>query len=144
MSDIKSLGKGLKIIALTSLDDADSIKTTLASGADGYLIKSDNIDEINKAIEEINKGNKYISNTVKSKYLASELTGNTSQKIHLTPREKQILKLIMDEQTTKQIADALFLSEKTVENYRSNMMSKLDVKNIAGLVKKAILDGLLH
>lgn len=144
MQDIKKLGKKMKIIALTSLDDAESIKTTMAAGVDAYLIKSDEVSEIKLAIDQVLKGGKYISNSVKSRFLESELIGSSKEKPHLTPREKDILKLIMEEQTTKQIADKLFLSEKTVENYRANMMAKLDVKNIAGLVKKTLMDGLLN
>lgn len=143
MHEIKNLGSKMKIIALTSLDDAEAIRSTMAAGVDGYLIKSDELEEIQMAFRQVLDGNRYISNSVKSKFLESELTGNTKDKPHLTPREKEILKLIMEEQTTKQIAETLYLSEKTVENYRSNMMAKLDVKNIAGLVKKTIMDGLL-
>lgn len=65
-------------------------------------------------------------------------------KIELTEREKEILQLIVHEKTTREIADILNLSEKTIETHRGNIMLKLEVHNIAGMVKKAIMQGLVH
>lgn len=66
----------------------------------------------------------------------------SKNKIELTEREKEILQLIVQEQTTKEIAQQLYLSEKTIETHRASIMQKLEVKNIAGMVKKAIMQGL--
>ncbi|MGS0526672.1 response regulator transcription factor [Zobellia nedashkovskayae] len=65
------------------------------------------------------------------------------EEVHLTDREKQVLKLIANEYTTQEIADELFLSKHTIESYRKNLISKLQVKNLAGLTKHAIKIGLL-
>jgi len=70
-------------------------------------------------------------------------THTAKTKVELTDREKEILQLIVQEKTTREIAEQLFLSEKTIETHRGNIMLKLDVRNIAGMVKKAIMQGLV-
>ena len=88
----------------------------------------------------------YISSKTKLTYSDFEKKDDEREKQHivLSNREKIILQLILDEKTTKQIAAELFLSVKTIENYRNNIMLKLDAHNLAGMVKKTILLGLLN
>lgn len=139
--EIKKASPNLKIIALTSFSDSITISTALHSGFDGYLVKTDSRDEIEKALTQVYEGNKYFSSQVKDIVISDF---SSSQKTNLTNREKEVLQLIVKEKTTKEIAEILFLSEKTIETYRSNLFLKLEVKNIAGLVRKAIMNGLVE
>ena len=129
---------GLKILVLTSLDDLASVQSILATNIQGYVIKTEPSDLILEAIEVISAGNTYLSPEVQS-VLVGKL--NASPEIQLSTREKGVLNGILDEKSTKEIAEALFISEKTVEHYRSSLFTKFDVKNVSGLVKKAILLG---
>lgn len=130
----------IKIIALTSYSDISTVKTAILAGFDGYLLKSEDRQTMIDAIQSVYQGEQYFSPQVKNVFFQQSISKN---KTALTKREEEILKLIVDEKTTKEIAEELFISEKTVENHRTNLMLKLDVKNMAGLVKKAITMGLI-
>lgn len=143
MKKIRSEHSSLKIVIISSLDDLPTIETLFKQGADGYLLKSDPRTEIPRAIETTYKEKKkFVSKGIEAKYYARHLF-QTPRTTLLTPREKDILSLILKGKTTKDIAQALFISEKTVENHRTNLFIKFDVKNVASLVKKAILEGYL-
>lgn len=128
----------LRIIALTSLDDLASIQSVLATNVSGYVLKSEPSGRIIDAIHAVIPGGTYLSPEVQA-----VLAGNSEQnrEVHLSEREKGVLRGILDEKSTKEIAESLFVSEKTVEHYRANLFVKFDVKNVSGLVKKAILQG---
>ena len=132
----------LKIIIISSLDDSDTIKMLLNQGVHGYILKSDSEKEIFNAIQSVMEGSIYISPEVKRLYTERELLFNR-QKVTLTPREKEVLQLISDEKSTREIASDLSLSEKSIENYRSNLLLKFGARNVAGLVKKALLEGFI-
>lgn len=137
---IKKEYPSIKIIALTSYSDISTVKTAILAGFDGYLLKSEDRQTMIDAIQTVMAGEQFFSSQVKNIFFQQSISKN---KPTLTKREEEILKLIIDEKTTKEIAEELFISEKTVENHRANLMLKLDVKNMAGLVKKAITMGLL-
>ncbi len=137
---IKKQYPEIKIIALTSYSDISTVKTAILAGFDGYLLKSEDRQTMIDAIQSVYQGEQYFSPQVKNVFFEQSISKN---KPTLTKREEEILKLIVDEKTTKEIAEELFISEKTVENHRTNLMLKLDVKNVAGLVKKAITMGLI-
>lgn len=128
----------VKILVLTSLDDLASIQSVLATNIHGYVIKSEPSGLILEAVETIYAGKTYLSPEVQS-VLVRKTT--PQPEIQLSEREKGVLKGILDEKSTKEIAEMLFISEKTVEHYRSSLFSKFDVKNVSGLVKNAILLG---
>ena len=137
--------KDLKIIALTNFEDSIFIKQILKNGAMGYLLKNTSKTELTDAIKEVNKGNRYLPKKI-SDILLNDSIGidNSSYFIpKLTSREKEILALIIKEYTTDEIANELFVSNKTVESHRSNLMQKLGVKNSAGLVRVAFEKGLV-
>lgn len=135
----------LKIIALTNFEDSIFIKQILKNGALGYLLKNTSKGELTEAIKEVKKGNRYLPKKISDILLNDSLgIDNSSYFIpRLTSREKEILKLITKEYTTEEIAEELFVSVKTVESHRSNLMQKLGVKNSAGLVRVAFEKGLL-
>lgn len=128
----------VRILALSSLDDLASIQSVLATNISGYIIKTEPTNLILEAIETIRNGKIYLSPEVQSVLVRKSVQ---SDEILLSEREKSVLKGILDEKSTKEIAEVLFVSEKTVEHYRSSLFSKFDVKNVSGLVKKAILLG---
>ncbi len=134
------------LVALTSFDDKDTIQSTANAGFNAFFLKSDDVSEIANWIKGGEFDMMYLSVKTQSAYAQHTLMKDNKAKhsIHLTEREKEILRHILDEKTTKQIAEKMFLSEKTIENYRTNLMHKLDATNLAGLVKKTILLGLLN
>ncbi|NLO71501.1 MAG: response regulator transcription factor [Porphyromonadaceae bacterium] len=131
----------LKVIIISSLGDNASIDSLFKMGISGYLLKSDEKAEIVNAIDTVMHGGIY-----KSPEIIAAKKGNRidpEQKVFLTPREIEILQLIMREKTTKEISELINLSEKTIESHRMNLFLKFDVKNVAGLVRNAILEGYL-
>lgn len=133
--------KNIKIIALTNVDVLAQIKKILQLGVLGYLLKDASPSIIIQAIETVNAGDQYIQEGLKQQLLNSLSMLNAKQIV--TRREKEILQMIVDEFTNQEIADKLYLSLRTVENHRNNLLQKLKVKNTAGLVKIAIQEGLV-
>lgn len=141
IAEIKQMVPDMKIIALTSHADAVTIKSSVSAGFDGYLLKIDGREDIEKALKAVTNNEKYFSPKTQQVFFESKVSKSN---VELTEREKEILQLIVQEKTTKEIAEQLFLSEKTIETHRGNIMLKLDVRNIAGMVKKAIMQGLVN
>ena len=135
----------MKVVMLTSFEETALVKTALRNGADGYLLKDAAEQDFLSAIENVLKGEQYIQKNVQDLMLKEAMgqKKDTSYIPKLTRREKEILQLIVDEKTTQEIADTLFLSVSTVETHRMNLISKLGVKNVAGLVKLTLERGLL-
>jgi DNA-binding NarL/FixJ family response regulator len=141
LSTIRERYPELKVIILSMHTEPRMISHLMKLGANGYLIKDAQKNELEKAIREAcEKGvhfNEYVSNSLliglRSKNEKPALS------VQLSAREREVLSLICAEHTTQEIAEKLFISERTVEGHRKNLCSKLDVKNTAGLVKKAIL-----
>jgi DNA-binding NarL/FixJ family response regulator len=140
INEIKSTHPKMKVIALTSHGDATTIKTAINAGFDGYLLKIDRREQIDNALKAVLANEKYFSPKTQQTFIEHN---NTKKNVDLTLREKEILKLIVAEKTTKEIAQKLFVSEKTVETHRGNIMLKLEVRNIAGMVRKAVMLGLV-
>lgn len=131
----------IKMIALTNVDVFLQMKQMMQKGCAGYLLKDVSPEILIKAIEVVHEGGQYLSEDFK-KQLFNNLAGQNSKQL-ITRREKEILKLILEENTNQEIANKLFLSLRTVENHRNNLLQKLNVKNTAGLVKVALQEGLV-
>ncbi len=131
----------VKIIALTNIDILIQVKKMLQQGCMGYLLKDTSPDTLLLAIETVYSGKQFLYEDLQ-KQLLNNIFDPKSQPI-ITRREKEILQLIVNEFTNQQIADKLFLSLRTVENHRNNLLQKLNVKNTAGLVKVALTEGLI-
>jgi len=135
----------MKIVMLTSFEETALVKTALRNGANGYLLKDASETEFLEAIENVLKGEQYVQKSMQDAML-KEAMGQKKDSSYipkLTRREKEILQLVVDEKTTQEMADELFLSVSTIETHRMNLISKLGVKNAAGLVKIALEKGLL-
>lgn len=134
----------IKIIVLTSSDVTVQVKKMLQIGCQGYLLKDSDDKTIVEAIEAVYNGGQFLSPVIQQQ-LVNDMFRNKNQKQNtlLTRREKEVLQLITQEYTNQEIADKLFISLHTVDNHRSSLLQKLDAKNTAGLVKKAIENGLV-
>ncbi len=142
IQEIKLIQPNIKIVALSSHVDAFTVKSVLATGIDSYVSKTAPLEELIHAVRETLNGKKYISKDITENIANSFLTDDKENtNIRLTNREIEVLDGIQNELSTKEIAAKLFISEKTVEGYRSSLLMKFQVKNVAGLIKKAILQG---
>ncbi|WP_426293351.1 response regulator [Dyadobacter endophyticus] len=133
----------VKICLLTVADQPEAIKEAIRAGADGYVLKSAERSELESALNIIAKGNKFYSEEVMMQLannVGIEFTPDIDkpQKIAITQRELEILKLIAMEFSGTQIAEKLFISPTTVETHRKHLMQKLGVQTTVGLVKYAI------
>lgn len=134
---------GVKICLLTVADQPEAIKEAIRAGADGYVLKSAERAELETAINMIAQGNKYYSEQVLlllAKDPTIEFTPDVDkpQKITLTKRELDVLRLIVQEHSGTVIAEMLFISPTTVETHRKHLMQKLGVQTSIGLVKYAL------
>ncbi|MEM1219021.1 MAG: response regulator transcription factor [Bacteroidota bacterium] len=138
----------VKILALSMLKEASLIKMMLKYGAKGYLLKNAGKDEVIEAIRMVAKGKSYYSEEI-SEIILQSLSGSRAKKSaspfpQLSRREKQVLGLIVEEFTTGEIAEKLFISFGTVETHRRNLLIKLGARNTAGLVRAALEYDLLE
>ena len=143
---LKETYKELKIIALSNYEDISFIKQIIKNGANGYLLKNTNKSELIEAIKAVKNDQLFLPEKLQRMLLNDSLgkSNNSSFFIPtLTRREKEVLTLIVKEYTTDEIATELFITSKTVEAHRSNLIQKLDVKNVAGLVRVALEKGLI-
>lgn len=142
-SIVKDKYPTLKTLVVSMHIDGGMIDQLIKNNVDGYVPKNAEKDELLQAIRTILKGGTYFSSDIKKAYTDAMFENRKHEEIHLTDREKEVLKLIAEEYTTQEIADSLFLSKHTIESYRKNLIAKLQVKNLAGLTKHAIKMGLL-
>ena len=133
---------GVKILALTNVDIIPQVKKMLQQGAAGYLLKDAAPAVIIDAIRRVAAGEKYLYADLQKQIMENLFDPKATRHV-ITRREKEILELIVNEYTNQEIADKLYLSLRTVENHRNNLLQKLGVKNTAGLVKAAISQGLV-
>jgi DNA-binding NarL/FixJ family response regulator len=129
-----------KVMCLSMHEEAIFIKKMMDAGAVGYVFKDSSREELQTAIQSVHNGKKYFNQKLFDILLNIESNGKEASV--LSSREKEILKLIAEEYTNPEIAEKLFLSVRTVDTHRQNLIQKLDVKNTAGLVKYAIKSGL--
>lgn len=144
---IRSLKLPVNILILSMYSEEGLIRQALRSGVKGYVLKSSVSNELLEAIQTISNGGIYLSSEIsdllKESIQSPYVAGKISPLETLSPREKEILQLITEEHTSAEIAKLLFISEKTVEKHRTNIMDKLKIHNLAGLVKFAIKHGLV-
>jgi DNA-binding NarL/FixJ family response regulator len=141
---ILKMKEHIKILVLSMHDEESYITEVLKSGALGYILKNTGRKELVTAIRTVASGRTYFSEAITNTIMKSLM--DTSKKAKpaekqvpkITRREKEVLDLIMEENTNQEIANKLFISLKTVEAHRSSLLSKLNARNTAGLVKKAM------
>ncbi|MEQ9438487.1 MAG: response regulator transcription factor [Cyclobacteriaceae bacterium] len=126
----------VKCIMLTMHDDVQYVLRSLRQGADGYLLKDADEQELKTAIQEVYEGKKYFKNKI-SDLIVADLSSEKPQEVLLSLREIQIVRLVAEGKITKEIADQLFVSVRTIETHRSRIMKKLGVSNTAEMIRMA-------
>lgn len=136
IKEIKRTYPQVKILVLTMHKKKEFIHQALTGGADGFLLKEDAGGELIRALQAIRKGGKYISPLLGTVMTSLALERDEAEP--LTIREKEVLKLLAEGKRTEEIAAMLHISPHTVRRHRSNIMEKLDLKNLTDLLKYAI------
>lgn len=131
----------LRVILLTVHSEDGYVGEAFRAGASGYVLKKQATTDLVGAIQEVSRGNAYLSPGV-SRTLIDALRTGTTTGLALTAREREVLQLIAEGQSTKQIGSTLGISVKTVETHRSRLMDKLGIRSVAGLVRYALQSGL--
>ncbi len=138
----------MKILALTMSNDDSHVRQMVQAGASGYIMKSAGRDELTKAIKEVMIGKHYFSNQATESILMDMVKnkGKSSvpDDVHITEREKEVLQLIVKEFTNQEIAEKLFISPRTVDAHRRNLLQKTGARNTAGLVTYAFQNNLIE
>ncbi len=138
---LKRIYPEIKIIMLSMHDESHLTREILKSGLNAYILKKDTQNELLKAIEEVSAGRIYLSQDI-SKLMIQNMDNPDEGKL-LTDREREILSLIAKEYSNKQIAETLFISERTVETHRKNIFRKTGTGSLVGLIKFAYANNLI-
>jgi DNA-binding NarL/FixJ family response regulator len=141
---IRKVSDRTEVILLTMYTQERFVRESLRAGVRGYVIKSTVADELLEAIRTVRKGNPYLTPEVAKVMVEGYLAGGDRQVSCLGDRERQVLQLVAEGKTTKEIADMLQISVKTAESHRAHLMDKLQIHDTAGLVRYAIREGLIQ
>jgi DNA-binding NarL/FixJ family response regulator len=143
---IRSLDPDIRVIALSAYSDARYVLGMLEAGSWGFVLKSAAGSDLIKALQTVREGKKFLSeelaNVVVEGYVKRNYPGRDSAYSALGAKEREVLQLLAEGQSSKEIAENLFISVKTVETHRRNIMRKLDIHSVAELTKYAIREGL--
>ena len=137
---------GIEVIALSMHSTRRYVTQILRAGAAGYILKDTAFKEIAQAIRGVVKGQMYLSPKITGYVVEGFVRGDPgkgSEELPLTRRESEVLQLLAESKSTKEIADLLNLGDRTVETHRRRIMDKLGIRDIAGLTKYAIREGLV-
>ncbi|WP_232724813.1 response regulator [Algoriphagus formosus] len=138
---VKSKSPGTKLIFLSMHEEPYRVKEALATGAEGYVLKKAAHEELLKALREVADGGMFFSAEIQ-KILIKRMRFPEDERI-LTDREKEVLTLIFDEFSNKEIGEKLFISERTVETHRKNIYQKTKTNTLVGLLKFALENNLV-
>jgi len=137
-----------KVIALSMHSNKKNIDKMIASGASGYVLKETAFDELYDAVQEVSKGNFYLTPSIAGMYVDSQgstikFSGDIINFNKISKKERQVLQLVAEGEKTRNIAVKLGVSIKTIESHRRSIMKKLNIFSIAGLTKFAIKEGIV-
>ncbi len=138
LSEIKRANPNIKVMVLTVHKADEYIRDTLKSGADGYMLKNATRDEFMLAVHTVLDGGNYLTEEIAMNFNDISVNDSVADWEKLSNREREVLKLVAEGYTNKQIANVMSISIKTVEKHRSNLMSKLGLHNSAALTAYAI------
>lgn len=144
---IKNQFPQIKVLMLSHYNNEPYVIRALKAGADGYMLKDAAVEELQDGLKEILAGKMYISPDIDQSIIAKLQSGEEGEMDVLdilTARQRNILQLIAEGHSTKEIADKLFLSVKTIEAHRANIMDRLNIRDVPGLVRFAIRVGLIQ
>jgi DNA-binding NarL/FixJ family response regulator len=141
---VKKQFPAIQVLMLSMYNSTAAVRESLLAEADGYILKSAGKDELLTALHRISEGGTYFSDDILP-IIYNQYQKEKTQEArlaNLSPREKEVLSLIVKEHTSTEIAEKLFISKKTVDNHRQNILDKCDCKTTIGLVKFALNNGL--
>ena len=142
--ELKKSSPKTKVILLTKHDEDQYVTEALRAGVRGYVLKSQVVDDLVHAIEEVCKGSIYLSPSISRVVVDAYLSVTNAPADPLSARERQILQLVGEGKSTKEVAAQLGVSVKTAESHRSRLMRKLNIQGTAGLVRYAIRRGMIQ
>jgi two-component system response regulator NreC len=143
---IKEFDKDIKVLIMTMYADEEVVMRCLAAGASGYILKDAPLPQLIYAIGMVRKGHEYLDPGV-TRHVNEYLQQSTPQQSsydRLSPREREVLKLVSEGLSVKEIATRLNIGVKTADTHKYNLMSKLDIHNVAGLIRYAIQNKVLN
>lgn len=141
----KAAGSSAQFLFLTDRNGKRDVEEAFQSGANGYVCKVDSVTDLLAAIEAVRSGRTYLSSNA-TRHLVELALGHQPPEMsrcELTRREQEILQLIAEGLSSKEIADALHVSVRTIDSHRTNLMDKLEIRKVSKLVRYAIREGLL-
>lgn len=142
---LKALIPGIKIISLSMHSEKEYVKGVLDAGADGYLLKNCTYRQLTDAIQSVYDGKKYLSEDITGLVISGYLSSSESSEYEkLSGREKEIFLLFAEGKSTREIGELLFISVKTVNTHKQNILEKLELKSNADIVKFALKNELIH
>src|SRR5437660_4493616 len=142
--ELKKSSPKTKVILLTQHDEDPYVTDALRAGVKGYVLKSQAADDLVHAIREVSKGSVYLSPKISRTVVDAYLSKTQLSADPLSGRERQVLQLVGEGKSTKDIAALLGISVKTAESHRARLMKKLDIHETASLVRYAIRNGLIQ
>jgi DNA-binding NarL/FixJ family response regulator len=142
--EIKEQAPDVAVLILSMHDDDRYLFEALKAGASGYVLKTQADTDLMKAIRAVERGEPFLTPKAQRALIKDVLERGDEAEAELSPREEQIVKMVAEANTTRQIAEILHLSEKTVENHRANAMRKLGMRDRVELVRYAIRRGLIE
>lgn len=142
--EIRAQAPDVAVLILSMYDDERYLFEALKAGASGYVLKAQADADLMAAVRAVEKGEPFLTPAAQQALIKDVLGEGAVRQDDLTPREEEIVKLVAEAHTNKEIAEVLHLSEKTVENHRSNAMRKLGMRDRVELVRYAIRKGLIE
>jgi len=141
---IRKLFPECKVLVLTMHENRESLRQILRAGAVGLVVKKSAASQLFNAIEAVNKGEAFFSPSISKMILEDYVKDTDAPDEILSSREKEILQLVAEGYSNKEIADLIYVSVKTVEGHKDNIKKKLGIYDQAGLIKYAIIKGIIH
>lgn len=142
--EIRRVSPDTRTILLTMFSEEHRLVEALRAGVSGYLLKTRAVEDLERAIHEVLRGGVYLSHGLSQEVVEAYLNRKPLAAVELSPRERQVLQLVAEGKTTKEVASLLGVSVKTAESHRTRIMSKLDIHETAGLVRYAIRIGMIQ
>jgi DNA-binding NarL/FixJ family response regulator len=142
--EIREKAPEVAVLILSMHDEDRYLFEALKAGASGYVLKRAADTDLIEAIKAVERGEPFLTPEAQQALIKDVLTGGEGREAQLTPREEEVVKLVAEAHTNKEIAELLGLSEKTVENHRANAMHKLGMRDRVELVRYAIRRGLIE
>jgi DNA-binding NarL/FixJ family response regulator len=142
--EIREQAPDIAVLILSMYDDERYLFEALKAGASGYVLKAQADSDLIDAVHAVERGEPFLTPQAQRALIKDVLGQSGSREEDLTPREQEVVKLVAEAHTNKEIAEILHLSEKTVENHRSNAMRKLGMRDRVELVRYAIRKGLIE